>query len=160
MARGCGKIKPKYVKKQNEIYIQKGQLSEDDVDTKRSLRACEAYDILKRIDCDTVELLGMNPKHSRPEHMIVKALIVAPPQVRPCIELGTSAKSEDDLTHMYQSILSNNMELEKAKAGGYPLSKIEEITTRLQDFVGYLMNNESGKARHKNGRPIKSIRQR
>jgi DNA-directed RNA polymerase beta' subunit len=40
------------------------------------------------------------------------------------------------------------------------LTKIEEITTRLQNFVGYLMNNESGKAKHKSGRPIKSIRQR
>lgn len=160
MARGCGKVKPKFVKKGSEIYIQKSQLSEDDVDTKRPLRAAEAFEILKRIDYETVELLGMNPKYSRPEYMIIKNLVVCPPCVRPSIELSSTAKSEDDLTHMYQTVLSTNMELEKAKSGGYPLSKIEEITRRMENAIGYLMNNESGKARHKSGRPIKSIRQR
>jgi len=162
-ARGCGKKQPKYIKKGNEIWIKKEatELNEDDTDPKRPLRASEAYEILKRIDDETISLLGVNPVHARPQHMIIKALVVAPPQVRPSIELeGGSNRSEDDLTHMYQTILSHNMELAKAKGNGYPLSKYEEITTRLQKYVGYLMNNESGMAKHKSGRPIKSIRQR
>jgi len=92
--------------------------------------------------------------------MIIKVLVVAPPQVRPSIELESSAKSEDDLTHMYQTILSHNMELEKAEKKGYDAKKIEEITSSLQKAVEWLMNNEAGKAKHKSGRPVKSIRQR
>jgi len=161
-ARGCGKRQPKYMKKGQEILIKKeySELNEDDVDTKRPLSAKDAYDTLSRIDDETIELLGMHPIHAKPKHMIIKALIVAPPQVRPSIELESSARSEDDITHMYQSILSTNIELQKGKMNGYPPSKIDEITVRLQNLVGYLMNNESGKAKHKSGRPIKSIRQR
>lgn len=158
--KGCGKKQPKYLKKKNEIFIKKRMLGDDDVDSKRALRANEAYEILKRIDDETVELLGMNAGFSRPENLIIKVLAVAPPAVRPSIELSSTAKSEDDITHMYQSILSTNMELEKAKSVGLPMSRLDEIVNRLQGFVGYLMNNEENKAKQKGGRPIKSIRQR
>lgn len=160
LARGCGFKQPKYLKKSGEILIKMGQITEDEVDTKRRFRAHEAYEVLKRIDDETVELIGMNPQFSRPENMIIKVLIVAPPQVRPSIELSSTARSEDDLTHMYQSILSANMELDKAKASGLPMNRIDEITTRLQSFVAFLMNNSDEKARQKGGRPIKAIRQR
>ena len=103
--------------------------------------------MLKRIDDETVQLLGMNAFFSRPENMIIKVLIVAPPQVRPSIELSSTARSEDDLTHMYQSILSTNMDLDKAKLSGLPMSRIDEITNRLQNLVAYLMNNSEEKAR-------------
>ena len=158
--RGCGKKQPKYIKKKNEIYIKQSTHGEDDVDPKRALRASQAYDILKRIDDEIVELLGMNSTFSRPENLIIKILAVAPPSVRPSIELSSNAKSEDDITHMYQSILSTNMELEKAKSQGLPMSRLDEIIIRLQNIVGYMMNNEENKAKQKGGRPIKSIRQR
>jgi DNA-directed RNA polymerase II subunit RPB1 len=158
--RGCGKKQPKYIKKKNDIYIKQSTHGEDDVDPKRLLRASQAYEILKRIDDEIVELLGMNSVFSRPENLIIKVLAVAPPCVRPSIELSSNAKSEDDITHMYQTILSTNMELEKAKSQGLPLSRLEEIVNRLQSIVGFMMNNEDNKAKQKGGRPIKSIRQR
>lgn len=147
MAQGCSTKQPKYIKRAGEILIKMGQVSEDEVDSKRRFRAHEAYEVLKRIDDETVELLGMNPQFSRPENMIIKVLIVAPPQVRPSIELSSTARSEDDLTHMYQSILSANMDLDKAKASGLPMTRLDDITTRLQNFVAYLMNNSEEKAR-------------
>lgn len=160
MLKGCGKKQPKYIKKKTEILIKKSSQDEDDVDTKHPLRASEAYDILKRIDNETASFLGMANLHSRPENLIIKVLAVAPPCVRPSIELGSNAKAEDDLTHMYMSILSTNIELNKAKEAGQPMSRLDEIVGRLQSFVGYLMNNEENKAKQKGGRPIKSIRQR
>ena len=160
MIKGCSKKQPKYLKKKTDIFVKKGVLGEDDVDSKRVLRANEAYDILKRIDDETVELLGMNSNFSRPENLIIKILAVAPPCVRPSIELSSNSKSEDDLTHMYQSVLSTNMELHKAKEQGLPISRLDDIVKRLQDIVGFLMNNEENKAKQKGGRPIKSIRQR
>lgn len=50
--------------------------------------------------------------------MLIKLLIVVPPAVRPSIELSSSARSEDDLTHLYQSILSCNLELKREKEAG------------------------------------------
>lgn len=147
MARGCGHKQPKFIKKGGQIIIKKGAISDDDVDSKRPLRASEAYEILSRIDDETVELLGMDAQFARPENLIIKVLIVAPPTVRPSIELSSNAKSEDDLTHMYQSILSTNMELQKAKASGQPVTRLDDIVNRLQSFCGYLMNNEEGKAK-------------
>ena len=50
VVKGCGKEQPKYLKKKTDIYIKKGSQDEDEVDSKRVLRATNAYDILKRID--------------------------------------------------------------------------------------------------------------
>jgi DNA-directed RNA polymerase II subunit RPB1 len=73
----------------------------------------------------------MDKNFARPENLIIKVLVVAPPTVRPSIELSSNAKSEDDLTHMYQSILSTNIELNKAKESGQPITRIDEIVGRL-----------------------------
>ena len=100
-------------------------------DLKRKLMASEVYEIFKKIDDDTIDVLGLDPVFSRPENMVIKLLIVAPPTVRPSIELSSSARSEDDLTHLYQSILSTNIELKKAKESGLPRTRINEIINRL-----------------------------
>jgi DNA-directed RNA polymerase beta' subunit len=50
--------------------------------------------------------------------MILRKLIVVPPCVRPAIQMSSSARAEDDLTHLYQSILSTNKELEKEIEAG------------------------------------------
>lgn len=63
--------------------------------------------------------------------MLIKLLIVVPPIVRPSIELSSSARSEDDLSHLYQSILSCNLELKREKEAGQPLTRLNEIIARL-----------------------------
>lgn len=74
--------------------------------------------------------------------------------------MSATARAEDDLTHLYQSILSTNLELRKEKGAGQTRVRINELVTRLQSYVAYLMDNSDGKARQKGGRPIKSISQR
>ncbi len=159
---GCGRVQPRYRKRKMDILVRRTDSNYETVeeDSKRVFRATEVYDIFKDISDETDEILGLSPKFSRPEYMLIKLLIVAPPAVRPSIELSSSARSEDDLTHLYQSILSTNMELKKAKESGLPRTRIEEIVTRLQSYVSYLMNNGEGKAKQKGGRPIKAISQR
>jgi DNA-directed RNA polymerase beta' subunit len=49
-------------------------------------------------DCD---LMGLNPKVSRPEWMVISKLAVAPPPVRPSVAMSTTSRSEDDLTYAY-----------------------------------------------------------
>ena len=55
----------------------------------------------------------MDPKLSRPEWMVIKALAVAPPPVRPSVEAGDGMRSNDDLTYGYTSIVRTNNELRK-----------------------------------------------
>ena len=77
----------------------------------RELHAVEALRILEKISNDTVELLGIDPKITRPEWLIVSVLPVAPLSVRPSIAINDSNKSEDELTHKYSSIVKSNNEI-------------------------------------------------
>jgi DNA-directed RNA polymerase II subunit RPB1 len=70
-------------------------------DSKRVFRASEVYEIFRNISDETIKILGLDSKFSRPEFLLIKLLIVVPPSVRPSIELSSSARSEDDLTHLY-----------------------------------------------------------
>ena len=160
--QGCERVQPQYQKRKMDVLIRRKEnsLHLSDEDSKRVLRASEVLEIFSRIDDETINILGLNATFSRPEFLLIKVLVVSPPIVRPSIELSSSARSEDDLTHLYQSILSTNMELVKAKEGGHARTRIDEIVGRLQSYVGYLMNNEEGKAKQKGGRAIKSISQR
>lgn len=161
---GCGKIQPKYMKKKMGICIRTSSRNEefqfDGDDSKRDLTAREVYNIFKNIDDETIRTLGMSIVFSRPENMILRVLIVAPPAIRPSIEMSATGRAEDDITHLYQSILATNLELSKAKEAGQPQTKINELIERLQSYVAYIMNNNENKAKQKGGRPIKSISQR
>lgn len=57
--------------------------------------------IFKRISDENIRLIGMDPKNSRPEWMIISSLAVCPPPVRPTVEAGDGCKSIDDLSHSY-----------------------------------------------------------
>jgi DNA-directed RNA polymerase II subunit RPB1 len=160
---GCGFRQPKYIKGTHDITIKmpdnpnKEGIEED---KKRMLRAKEVEEIFNNLQPDDIEALGLHREFSLPKAMIIKLLIVAPPAIRPNIELASSARAEDDLTHLYISILSTNIELIKAKDSGAPRSREDDIMRRLQAYVAYLMNNDQNKAKQKGGRPIKSISQR
>ena len=71
--------------------------------------------LFKKIKDEDLKLMGMNPKSSRPEWMIIKALAVCPPPVRPSVEAGDGARSNDDLTYAYTQIVRTNNELYKIK---------------------------------------------
>jgi DNA-directed RNA polymerase beta' subunit len=46
--------------------------------------------------------MGFDKVHGRPEWMIIKYLTVAPPTVRPSVQMPNCMRSEDDLTYAYQ----------------------------------------------------------
>lgn len=62
------------------------------------LQADEALVILKRISPEDANLIGFK----RPDLMIISRLAVAPPCVRPSVNMGGLMRSEDDLTYSYQ----------------------------------------------------------
>ena len=46
---------------------------------------------------------------------MIETLAVAPPQIRPSIEMNPEKKAEDDITSAYVRIVSINSELKKNK---------------------------------------------
>ncbi len=112
---------------------------------------------------DDAELLGMNPKVTRPEWMILSILPVPPVTTRPSITLETGERSEDDLTHKLVDILRLNQRLAENIDAGAPQLIIEDQWELVQYHVTtYLDNTVAGipPARHRSGRPLKTIAQR
>lgn len=110
----CYHKQPKY--KQHPIHIEanwKGLTAETDYEEKlfnRSFTACDARKILCRISDENCKLLGFDPVESRPEWMIITALVVPPPCIRPSIvdSEGSKNRGQDDLTNKLQEIVKAN----------------------------------------------------
>ncbi|CAD6260248.1 unnamed protein product [Miscanthus lutarioriparius] len=135
------------------------QLSES-VEPKQIVSADRVLNVLKRISDEDCLLLGLHPKLARPDWMILQVLPNPPPPVRPSIMMGTSSKSEDDLTHQLAMIIQHNENLRRQERNGAPAHIIAEFAQLLQFHVATYFNNElPGQpwATQLSGRPIKSI---
>ncbi|AGK60720.1 DNA-directed RNA polymerase, subunit A [Archaeoglobus sulfaticallidus PM70-1] len=118
---------------------------------------------LERIPDSDLPVFGMNPKAVRPEWMVLTVLPVPPVTVRPSIILETGQRSEDDLTHKLVDIIRINQRFIENKDAGAPQLILEDLWELLQYHVTtYLDNEVSGipPARHRSGRPLKTIAQR
>jgi len=127
------------------------------------LTPSSARERLERIPDEDWELLGMNTKSARPEWMVLQVLPVPPVSVRPSITLESGIRSEDDLTHKLVDIVRINQKLREAMESGVPINIIQELHDLLQYHVTTYFDNEvSGipPARHRSGRPLKTICQR
>ncbi|MFC1455017.1 DNA-directed RNA polymerase subunit A' [Candidatus Undinarchaeota archaeon] len=123
-------------------------------------------DIRKRLEKVTEEdlqLIAIDPKVARPEWMILSILPVPPVTTRPSITLESGERSEDDLTHKLVDILRLNQRLAENIEAGAPQLILEDQWELVQYHVTtYLDNEVSGipPARHRSGRPLKTIAQR
>jgi len=99
----------------------------------------------------------------RPEWMVLSIIPVLPITIRPSITLESSDRSEDDLTHKLVDILRINQRLEENINSGAPQLIIEDLWDLLQYHIAtYFDNGITGipPARHRSGRPLKTIAQR
>ena len=127
------------------------------------LMPSEIRDWFEDIPGDDLEMLGIDPKNSRPECMILTVLPVPPVTVRPSITLENGQRSEDDLTHKLVDIIRINQRFMENREAGAPQLIIEDLWELLQYHVTTFMDNEiSGTppARHRSGRPLKTLSQR
>ncbi|CAO2828701.1 unnamed protein product [Amaranthus hypochondriacus] len=166
---GCGAQQPtfkiegmkmiaqyKMTKKKND---EQEQLPEP-VERKQQLTAEKVLSVLKRISDEDCQLLGFNPKYARPDWLILQALPIPPLPVRPSVIMGTSFRSEDDLTHQLAMIIRHNDNLRTHERNGAPAHIISEFSQLLQFHIAKYIDNElpgQSKATHQSGRPIKSI---
>lgn len=65
---------------------------------------------------------------SKPVNLMIETLAVAPPQIRPSIEMNPEKRAEDDITSAYVRVVSINNELKKNKIESSEKGqKIEEM---------------------------------
>lgn len=161
---GCGAGQPNYVVDDKETIglIQTFEEKQEGMsDTKSELTAEMAHKILAKMSDEDIIALGFDPKYNKPKNLLVTVLPVAPPQVRPTVDRGGGMFSEDDLTYQYQFILKANISLKQCIDKGEPSHVVKEWLHTLQFYVTTFSKNDyPRKSTHKNGRPIKSIRDR
>jgi DNA-directed RNA polymerase II subunit RPB1 len=134
-----------------------------DVDRRQELSAERAHEILRRISDADCRALGFDPSLSRPDWMLLTALPVPPPPVRPSVAVDAGSRSEDDLTYKLAEIVKANNRLARQEVAGAPAHVLREFVALLQFHVTtYIDNTRPGHpvAAQRSGRPIKSISQR
>jgi DNA-directed RNA polymerase II subunit RPB1 len=138
----------------------------DEVLTSEPLRVLTAervYEILKNMTDIDCKIIGLNPKLSRPDWMILTVLPIPPPTVRPSVMFDVNTRAEDDLTFKLGDIIRTNKSLGNLIISCAPITIINAEINLLQYHIGTYMNNNVpslAKSLQKSGRPIKSLKQR
>jgi len=158
---GCGSRQPDRYNKEAAIkIIAEWKEKNKETSTQLEFTAEDVLRIFKRITNEDMEVMGFNPIWSRPEWMILTALPVPPPAVRPSIIEENGQRREDDLTHKLSDIIkTNNNILDKINKGASE-ETIKLITMVLQYHVFTLMDNQIpglAPSQQRNGRKLKSI---
>ena len=160
---GCGRSQPKLRKVGLELNAEWKQAEDDSQEKKMTLSAERVYEIFRRISDEDCKLLGLDPKHARPDWMIIGILPVPPLPVRPSVVMHGTARSQDDLTHKLADIVKANNQLVRNEKNGSASHIIMEDIKMLQFHVATLVDNDLPglpKAMQRSGRPLKSIKQR
>uniref|UniRef100_A0A6C0IPB4 DNA-directed RNA polymerase n=1 Tax=viral metagenome TaxID=1070528 RepID=A0A6C0IPB4_9ZZZZ len=96
----------------------------------------------KRISDEDVTFMGLSPVWSRPEWMVCQVLPVPPPAVRPSVKHDAQQRSEDDLTHIYSSIIKNNTDLSDKIANNSSPTVIKQLIDTVQYLCAMIVNNK------------------
>ncbi|KAK0518596.1 DNA-directed RNA polymerase II core subunit rpo21, partial [Tilletia horrida] len=99
---------------------------------KKLLPASEAYQILKKMSSEGIDLLGLSEEHARLDWMIITVLPIPPPPVRPGIVEGGMGKGEDDLTYKLAQVIKANNSLRQLEREGVPPHLMSDYENLLQ----------------------------
>ena len=111
--------------------------------------------LVKRLDVLNAFLESGN----RPEWMIITALPVIPPELRPMIQLDGGRFATSDLNDLYRRVINRNNRLKKLMDLGAPSIIIQNEKRMLQEAVDALFDN-GRRGRNITGagnRPLKSL---
>ena len=111
--------------------------------------------LIKRLDVLDAFLESGN----RPEWMILNALPVIPPELRPMIQLDGGRFATSDLNDLYRRVINRNNRLKKLMELGAPSIIIQNEKRMLQEAVDALFDN-GRRGRNITGagnRPLKSL---
>ena len=111
--------------------------------------------LIKRLDV----LSAFHESGNRPEWMILTALPVIPPELRPMIQLDGGRFATSDLNDLYRRVINRNNRLKKLMELGAPTIIIQNEKRMLQEAVDALFDN-GRRGRNITGpgnRPLKSL---
>ncbi|MEG2322233.1 MAG: DNA-directed RNA polymerase subunit beta' [Bacilli bacterium] len=111
--------------------------------------------LVKRLDV----LSAFVDSGNRPEWMIIEALPVIPPELRPMIQLDGGRFATSDLNDLYRRVINRNNRLKKLMELGAPSIIIQNEKRMLQEAVDALFDN-GRRGRNITGagnRPLKSL---
>lgn len=164
--KGCGSSLPRYQRRGMQIEIEYPEDMEQipgSGDRRGQMITPEkVYQILKNISDHDCETLGLNVKYCRPEWMLISALPVPPPHVRPSVTSG-AGQSSDDLTHILTNIVKANEKLKDCIRKGDPPHILADFELLLQTRVTCFFDNartDTAAETQRTGRPLKALRQR
>ncbi|KAK5227672.1 DNA-directed RNA polymerase II core subunit rpo21 [Exophiala xenobiotica] len=167
---GCGNAQPEIRRTGLQLWAtwkpRKGDDDEDITPDKKRIFPQDALNTFRTLTDETLEMMGLSLDYARPEWMILSALPVPPPPVRPSISVdgsGQGQRGEDDLTFKLGDIIRANQAVLRTEVDGTPDHIKIDLCDLLQYHIATYMDNEIAgleKAQHKSGRPIKSIRAR
>ena len=111
--------------------------------------------LVKRLDC----LVALEESGNKPEWMILDALPVIPPELRPMIQLDGGRFATSDLNDLYRRIINRNNRLKKLLELGAPTIIVQNEKRMLQEAVDSLFDNgRRGRSVTAAGnRPLKSL---
>ena len=111
--------------------------------------------LVKRLDC----LVAFKESGNEPSWMVLNALPVIPPDLRPMIQLDGGRFATSDLNDLYRRIINRNNRLKKLIELGAPTIIIQNEKRMLQEAVDSLFDNgRRGRSVTAAGnRPLKSL---
>ncbi|ESN95493.1 hypothetical protein HELRODRAFT_193523 [Helobdella robusta] len=160
---GCGFHQPKIKRTGLELTAEWKVLNDQQQEKMIVLTAERVHEIFSAITDETCTYLGMDARYVRPDWMIATILPVPPLPVRPSVLMFGSARSQDDITHKLGDIIKINNQLKRNEEQGAAAHILAENIKMLQYHVATMIDNEMPglpRATQKNGRPLKSIKQR
>ena len=163
VTRGCGRFQPQIRRKGLELTAKWKETNDSAQDKEMNVSAELVLEIFKRISDEESRILGMDPRFSRPDWMILTVMPVPPLCVRPSVVMFGTARSQDDLTHKLADIIKMNNHLKNNELSGAAAHIINEDIKMLQFHCATLVDNDMPgmpRAQQKSGRPLKSIRAR
>ena len=93
--------------------------------------------LIKRLDV----LSSMEESGNQPEWMILRALPVIPPELRPMIQLDGGRFATSDLNDLYRRVINRNNRLKKLLDLGAPSIIVQNEKRMLQEAVDALFDN-------------------
>lgn len=157
-----GKKLPVYSKEGTKIVADFGK-------GKEIVDPSEVQAIFEKISNEDLQILGFNTKYSRPDWLMITALCVPPPHVRPSVFMSSSQKCDDDLTTKLNEIVKTNIALtnEINKSIQDQGSTNEHFNNQLESLLQYnistLINNQhpgQPPSLQRSGKPLKTLNER
>lgn len=97
--------------------------------------------------------------NNRPEWMVLLAIPVLPPELRPMVQIDGGRFASSDLNDLYRRVINRNLRLKRLKEMGAPGIVIENEMRMLQESVDTLIANQKTRrpVTGPGNRPLKSL---